>query len=114
MQLVFVLIAMCYTDKYGRRLLLGLSGLGMAVSCIIVASSFEAGDIVGLTIFGICLFMATFSLGWGPMTWVVVSEVGENYRVHVHSVSTNCLLVGVSATCKSPIARVGHLLEQID
>lgn len=72
---------MCYTDKYGRRLLLALSGLGMALSCIIVASSFEAGDIVGLTIFGICLFMATFSLGWGPMTWVVVSEVsgeGEN------------------------------------
>eukprot|EP00730_Choanoeca_flexa_P006035 TRINITY_DN12069_c1_g8_i1.p1 TRINITY_DN12069_c1_g8~~TRINITY_DN12069_c1_g8_i1.p1 ORF type:complete len:530 (+),score=114.75 TRINITY_DN12069_c1_g8_i1:172-1761(+) len=74
-KLIFVILAMCYTDNYGRRLLLALSGIGMALSSIIVASSFEAGDIVGVTIFGVCLFMATFSLGWGPMTWVVVSEV---------------------------------------
>ena len=73
--MLFVTLAICFTDKYGRRLLLGLSGIGMTLSCLLVAVSFEANDILSLTLTGIAGFMATFSLGFGPLTWVVISEV---------------------------------------
>ncbi|EDQ89041.1 predicted protein [Monosiga brevicollis MX1] len=74
-KLLSVLIAMCFTDKYGRRTLLMGSGVGIMLSCLLVAISFEAGDILGLTLLGIFLFMATFSFGFGPLTWVVSSEI---------------------------------------
>lgn len=77
---MFVLVAMRFTDKYGRRTLLVISGAGMALSLFLIAVSFEAGDILGVTLTGICLFMATFSLGFGPLTWVVASEV---FPLHV-------------------------------
>lgn len=79
-QLIFVLAAMRFTDKHGRRTLLAVSGIGMLVSLLMVAVSFEAGDVLGVTLTGICLFMATFSVGFGPLTWVVASEV---YPLHV-------------------------------
>ena len=79
-QLIFVLVAMRFTDKYGRRTLLVISGSGMALSLFLVAISFEAGDILPITLTGICLFMGTFSLGFGPLTWVVASEV---FPLHV-------------------------------
>ena len=47
----------------------------MTLSCLLVAVSFEANDILSLTLTGIAGFMATFSLGFGPLTWVVISEV---------------------------------------
>ena len=36
-----------------------------------------------LAFFSICLFVAFFSLGIGPINWVITSEVFPNKVVHV-------------------------------
>eukprot|EP00055_Hartaetosiga_balthica_P016597 m.105706 g.105706 ORF g.105706 m.105706 type:complete len:596 (+) comp9136_c1_seq8:175-1962(+) len=74
-KVLFILVAMRYTDSFGRRNLLMTSAIGMFVAFMLTALSFELGNIFELTLTGICIYMATFSIGWGPMAWVVASEV---------------------------------------
>lgn len=63
-------------DRTGRRPLVFISLVGMSVSFFIVAMSFtgavasEVGAIVGLG-----LYLAFFSIGMGPATWTIASEV---------------------------------------
>lgn len=47
----------------------------MTLAFLMVATSFAAGDLLSLTLLGICIFMAGFSIGFGPLTWVLQSEV---------------------------------------
>mmetsp|Transcript_2381 Transcript_2381/g.3522 ORF Transcript_2381/g.3522 Transcript_2381/m.3522 type:complete len:532 (+) Transcript_2381:167-1762(+) len=71
-----ILIAGRLLDRTGRRPLVFVSLLGCAVSFFIVAMSFigalpsEVGAIVGLA-----LYLAFFSIGMGPATWTIASEV---------------------------------------
>lgn len=80
-------------EKYGRRPLLIISGIGMALGTLIMGGlglkpnppySISEG-IVGL----VFVYMFAFSLGWGPAVWVVCSEVstGRN-RSRLMTLST--------------------------
>jgi MFS family permease len=63
-------------DRTGRRPLVFISLLGMAVSFFIVAMSFigaVASEVAA--IFGLALYLAFFSIGMGPATWTIASEV---------------------------------------
>jgi len=74
-KVMFIFIAMAFTDKAGRKTLLIASSIGMMLSDGLVALSFILGDLAPMTITGICSYMALFSVGWGPMCWVIVSEM---------------------------------------
>ncbi|EGD75475.1 hypothetical protein PTSG_06549 [Salpingoeca rosetta] len=74
-KVLFIFVAMHFSDKLGRRKLLLMSAFGMAAAFVVAALSFELGNIFQLTITGISLYMAAFSIGFGPMAWVVASEV---------------------------------------
>jgi len=71
-----IVIAGRLLDRTGRRPLVFISLLGMSVSFFIVAMSFignvasEVGAIIGLG-----LYLAFFSIGMGPATWIIASEV---------------------------------------
>ncbi len=76
--LVFTIAAIYLVDKIGRKPLLNLGSLGMFVSLTVVgfASYFQ---ISGLWLLGfLMLFMASFSLSWGPVVWVLLSEIFPN------------------------------------
>eukprot|EP00043_Microstomoeca_roanoka_P009418 m.89445 g.89445 ORF g.89445 m.89445 type:complete len:631 (+) comp14578_c0_seq1:305-2197(+) len=83
-KVAFILVAMKYSDRYGRKKLLILSGLGMLVADVLIATSYLLDDISALTISSICMYMACFSMGWGPVTWVVTSEV---FPLHVRGLA---------------------------
>ncbi|EDQ90249.1 uncharacterized protein MONBRDRAFT_16319 [Monosiga brevicollis MX1] len=87
-KVMFIFIAMAFTDKAGRKTLLIASSIGMMLSDGLVALSFILGNLAPMTITGkptpriitvglacICSYMALFSVGWGPMCWVIVSEM---------------------------------------
>ncbi|KAL1352578.1 sugar transport protein 10 isoform X1 [Arachis hypogaea] len=74
------------TDKFGRRLLFLEGGAQMLVSQIVVGimigmkfglngeGSFNKGEADILLLF-ICLYVAAFAWSWGPLGWLVPSEI---------------------------------------
>ncbi|GMH12077.1 hypothetical protein Nepgr_013918 [Nepenthes gracilis] len=76
---VFILVAILFIDKVGRKPLLYLSTVGMTL-CLFglgAALSFLGKAKVGivLSIFFVCGNVAFFSVGIGPVCWVLTSEI---------------------------------------
>jgi MFS transporter, SP family, xylose:H+ symportor len=76
--LVFVFIAILFVDKVGRKKLLLFGSLCMAVGMLGVAvlASMNAMGVTALVL--ILFYAATYNLSWGPLMWVVASEIFPN------------------------------------
>eukprot|EP00253_Pinus_taeda_P011130 PITA_11130 len=79
----FILVATFLLDRVGRRPLLLTSALGMTVSLMALAMGFDfientsesnKGAVI-LTILAVCCNVAFFSIGLGPVCWVLGSEI---------------------------------------
>jgi SP family xylose:H+ symportor-like MFS transporter len=75
---VFTLIATVTVDKWGRRPLLILGALIMAVSMIALGFMFYAGSMGLSALIVVCIYIAGFSLSWGPVVWVMLAEIFPN------------------------------------
>lgn len=75
---IFTLIAIKYVDKIGRRPLLIIGSAGMAIG--MGGVSLLAGfNVIGIsTLVFIVIFTASFMMSWGPIVWVVLSEIFPN------------------------------------
>ena len=62
-------------DRVGRKPLLIASGLGIAAAHALLSINYLSGDSMYLALIGLCLFMASFSSGYGPTAWVVAAEI---------------------------------------
>jgi len=76
--LVFTLVAMRMVDSWGRRKLMLLGSLGLAVIYVVLGGSYYFGiqGFVILTL--VVLAIATYALTLAPVTWVVLSEIFPN------------------------------------
>jgi MFS family permease len=76
-KLVFVFVGARLIDSWGRRPLLFISLIGMAVSLLVVSMTFmyDSEMSKSLTVIALAFYLAFFSSGLGPGNWVVVSEV---------------------------------------
>lgn len=80
---VFILVATFLLDRIGRRPLLLTSVAGMIISLGSLGMSLTVIDhstatvhwAVALAIFSVMAYVATFSIGMGPITWVYSSEI---------------------------------------
>lgn len=85
----FTLIALFLVDRVGRRILLLISSAGMAASLFLLGATFQehvtpAEGVWLLT--WILAYVSFFSIGLGPVIWVVISEIFPN-RVRGRSAS---------------------------
>ncbi|GFZ10325.1 major facilitator superfamily protein [Actinidia rufa] len=85
-QVVATGVATWLVDKTGRRLLLIVSSSGMFVSLLLVAIAFFIKDSISddsslysilgiLSVVGVVGMIIGFSLGMGPIPWVIMSEI---------------------------------------
>ena len=82
-QVVATAIAAILIDRLGRRVLLLSSALVMIFSLYGLGLYFwmlehnpaEAGQLGFLPLSCLCLFIAAFSLGFGPIPWLMMSEL---------------------------------------
>merc|ERR1712137_197880 len=74
-KLIFIFIAAFTSDESGRRPLLLLSIAGMTVCLISLSFTIENTKLSAITVTIMCCYMAFFSVGSGPLTWLGVSEV---------------------------------------
>ncbi|XP_074871199.1 solute carrier family 2, facilitated glucose transporter member 8 isoform X2 [Carettochelys insculpta] len=99
MQVFFTAVAALIIDKTGRKILLSISGIIMAVSTaafglyckmilpnprnssqpelLTTPNSVSAGaeNLAWLAVVSLGFFIAGFALGWGPIPWLVMSEI---------------------------------------
>jgi SP family xylose:H+ symportor-like MFS transporter len=75
---VFTLIATVTVDKWGRKPLLILGALIMAVTMIALGFMFDAGSVGLGALVVVCIYIAGFSLSWGPVVWVMLAEIFPN------------------------------------
>jgi len=76
--LTFTVIAILSVDKFGRKPLQIIGALVMSVSMISLGFMFYF-DSLGLSaLLGMLLYIAGFAISWGPVTWVLLSEIFPN------------------------------------
>ncbi|KAJ0229482.1 Sugar transporter ERD6-like 4 [Hirschfeldia incana] len=85
-QVVATAISTWLVDRAGRRLLLTISSVGMTISLVIVAAAFYLKGFVSpdsdmysmlsiLSVVGVVAMVVSFSLGMGPIPWLIMSEI---------------------------------------
>lgn len=76
--LTFTVLAIMTVDRYGRKPLQIIGALGMAVSMISLGFVFYFQMMgIGALIF-MLTYVAFFAMSWGPVTWVLLSEIFPN------------------------------------
>ncbi|XP_078181569.1 polyol transporter 5-like [Carex rostrata] len=78
----FILVAVFFVDRVGRRPLLLASSAGMIISLLTLGSSLTIIDHYphkkwagALSITMVLTFVASFAIGYGPLAWVYSSEI---------------------------------------
>ncbi|CAN9512642.1 unnamed protein product [Ophioblennius macclurei] len=85
-QVVFTAVAALVMDKAGRKVLLIISGVAMTTSTTtlgvyfyMVEAQSQAGgsheDLAWLALLSVAVFISGFALGWGPIPWLIMSEI---------------------------------------
>lgn len=75
---LFTIIAIKTVDKYGRKPLMIIGAVGMAVAMLSLGFVFFAEASGYLALFCMMLYVASFAMSWGPVTWVLLSEIFPN------------------------------------
>lgn len=75
---LFTIIAVRTVDKYGRKPLMLIGALGMAVAMFSLGFVFFGGATGYLALACMMLYVASFAMSWGPVTWVLLSEIFPN------------------------------------
>ncbi|MFS0636238.1 D-xylose transporter XylE [Mesobacillus foraminis] len=84
---VFTVVAIYTVDRWGRKPLLITGSIGMAVGMFGVAGLAFA-NIIGIsTLVFIIIYTAAFMMSWGPICWVLISEIFPN-KIRGQAVAT--------------------------
>ncbi|CAA0842252.1 Sugar transport protein 1 [Striga hermonthica] len=102
------LVSILTVDRFGRRVLFVEGGLQMLVCQVVITACIggkfgvdgDPGELpkwyAGLVVVAICLYVAAFAWSWGPLGWLVPSEVlplevrsaGQSVNVAVNMIFT--------------------------
>lgn len=81
MQVVAVFVSTLIVDRLGRRLLLSISIVAMFLCTLILGVYYyiheegDASNIGWLPLLSVCVFIILFSLGFGPLPWMMIGEL---------------------------------------
>lgn len=76
--ILFTLVAIFTVDRFGRRPLLIIGSLGMAVGALAVAYCDQMGIKGIVPVLSIIVYAAFFMMSWGPICWVLIAEIFPN------------------------------------
>lgn len=76
--IVFTLVAVFTVEKFGRKPLLIWGSLGMAIGAAGVAISNVVAVAPIVPVISIMVYSASFMFSWGPICWVLISEIFPN------------------------------------
>ncbi len=75
---IFTVVAILTVDKWGRKPLLMVGSVGMAIGMFAIGT-LAFMKIIGIsTLVFIIIYTASFMMSWGPICWVLISELFPN------------------------------------
>lgn len=75
---LFTIIAVRTVDKFGRKPLMMIGAFGMCIAMFSLGFVFFSGATGYLALGCMMLYVASFAMSWGPVTWVLLSEIFPN------------------------------------
>lgn len=80
LKLVATLASVLLVDKLGRKklLLIGIGGMMLATIGLSISFHIYGKDASGLTIGLLMVFVAAYQFGYGPIVWLLISEIFPN------------------------------------
>lgn len=76
--ILFTLVAVFTVEKVGRKPLLIVGSVGMAIGAFGVALTFGNASLSLVTMISIMVYSACFMFSWGPICWVLIAEIFPN------------------------------------
>ncbi len=76
--LSFTILAILTVDKFGRRPLMIIGALVMALSMFILGTTFYTHSVGVGSLVCMLVYTAGFAMSWGPVCWVLLSEIFPN------------------------------------
>ncbi len=76
--LTFTVVAILTVDKFGRKPLMIIGALGMALSMGALGTLFFVERVGMGALLCMLLYTASFAVSWGPVCWVLLSEIFPN------------------------------------
>ncbi|NIJ44645.1 SP family xylose:H+ symportor-like MFS transporter [Wenyingzhuangia heitensis] len=76
--LVFTILAIQTVDKLGRKPLMIIGALGMAIAMFALGGAFFSHSVGSFALICMLVYVASFAMSWGPVTWVLLSEIFPN------------------------------------
>ncbi|MDR0420764.1 MAG: D-xylose transporter XylE [Prevotellaceae bacterium] len=76
--IVFTVVAILTVDRFGRKPLLIIGSIGMAAGAFAVAICDSFGLQGMVPVMSIIVYSAFFMMSWGPICWVLISEIFPN------------------------------------
>lgn len=75
---IFTVVAILTVDRWGRKPLLIVGSIGMAIGMFAI-SALAFLQIIGIsTLIFIIIYTASFMMSWGPICWVLIAEIFPN------------------------------------
>lgn len=76
--IMFTVVAILTVDKFGRKPLLIIGSVGMMIG-MVALSILSFRDTIGIAaLIFIIIYTASFMMSWGPICWVLISEIFPN------------------------------------
>lgn len=76
--LVFTILAILTVDRFGRRPLMIIGALVMALSMFVLGTTFHTHNVGVGSLVCMLVYTAGFAMSWGPVCWVLLSEIFPN------------------------------------
>lgn len=104
---IFTYISTLIIDRLGRKILLLCSIVTMGVCTFFIGEFFYLKDtysdvsfIIGLIpLISLCIFIISFSMGFGPIPWIMIGEIfpshlkGKILRTKYFSIAINTIIM---------------------
>ena len=76
--LLFTVLAIFTVDKFGRKPLMIIGSIGMAVSMMALGFAFYFNQMGIAALIFMLTYTAAFAMSWGPVCWVLLAEIFPN------------------------------------
>lgn len=76
--ILFTVVAIVTVDRFGRKPLLIIGSIGMAVGAFMVAICDNWGIKGIIPVLSVITYAAFFLMSWGPICWVLIAEIFPN------------------------------------